>query len=198
MCIWSEAISQLSRWQEVFAVQRSQAINEPISRAEGYTVPGLSLNSMLGLGTVHVSVPKCIPSQQPAMGMQMPLSLLPLPSGGELEPPVPAETILLMEHLYWSPITSLQIRQWTRRDPLLARVICHVQDGWSERCTAEELRPFASNSTELSVHDGCLSQGMNAVTCSLPSSNNGTIYLRIKLCEKKNILQINFRKLQNM
>ena len=32
---------------------------------------------------------------------------LPLPSGGELELPVPAETILLMEHLDSSPITSV-------------------------------------------------------------------------------------------
>ena len=82
-------------------------------------------------------------------------SCLPLLSGGELEPPVPTETILLMEHLDRSPITALQIKQWTGCDPLLATVIRQVQEGWPEHCTAEELRPFASRSTELSVHDGC-------------------------------------------
>ena len=95
------------------------------------------------------AIPNCT-SQQPAMhGNADAMSRLPLPSGGELEPPVPAETILLMEQLDRSPITSLQIRQWTRRDPLLSRVIRHVQDGWPEHCTAEELRPFASRSTRV-------------------------------------------------
>ena len=41
-------------------MHRSQAIDEPIPRAEGYTVPGLSSNSMLGLGPGCVSVPNCI------------------------------------------------------------------------------------------------------------------------------------------
>ena len=87
------------------------------------------------------------------------MSRLPLPGSGEREPPVPAETILLMEHMDRSPVTAHYIRQCTKRDPLLSRVVRQVQEGWPEHCAAEELRPFASRSTELSGQDGCLLWG---------------------------------------
>ena len=91
------------------------------------------------------------------------MSRLLLPNSGKQEPPVPAETILLMEHLDRYPITALQIRQWTRRDSLLARVLHQVQEGWSEHCAEEDLRSFASRSTELSMEDGCLLWGNRVV-----------------------------------
>ena len=91
------------------------------------------------------------------------MSQLPLPGSGEREPPVPAETILLMEHMDRSPVAAHQIRQWTNRDPLLSRVVHQVQKGWPEHCAAEELKPFASRSTELSVQDGCLLWGIRVV-----------------------------------
>ena len=49
------------------------------------------------------------------------LSRLPLPeSPGEV--PLPGETILLMESLQMSPVTAVQIKSWTDRDPVLSRV----------------------------------------------------------------------------
>ena len=40
-----------------------------------------------------------------------------------LETPLPAELVLLIEHLEESPVTATQIRMWTRRDPLLSRYL---------------------------------------------------------------------------
>ena len=46
------------------------------------------------------------------------LSCLPLPETSK-DPPVPAETVLLLEQLSESPISVKQIKLWTRRDPIL-------------------------------------------------------------------------------
>ena len=57
------------------------------------------------------------------------MSRLPLP-GPAKEPPIPAETVLLLDHLNTSPVTAAQIRSWTTQDPLLARVLRLIQEGW--------------------------------------------------------------------
>ena len=56
------------------------------------------------------------------------MSQLPLP-GLAKEPPIPAETVLLLDHLNASPVTAAQIRSWTTQDPLLARVLRLIQEG---------------------------------------------------------------------
>ncbi len=50
------------------------------------------------------------------------LSRLPLPEKPS-SVPVPADLVLLVENLENGPITPAQIRTWTLRDPLLARVL---------------------------------------------------------------------------
>ena len=40
-----------------------------------------------------------------------------------------AELVLLVEHLLDTPIKAYEIQQWTKRDPLLARVNCFIQWG---------------------------------------------------------------------
>ena len=50
------------------------------------------------------------------------LSRLPLPETLK-DPPMPAETVLLLEQLSESPISMKQIKLWTRRDPILSRVL---------------------------------------------------------------------------
>ncbi len=76
--------------------------------------------------------------------------------------PLPTETIFLMECLESSPITATQIRAWTRKDPLLARVFKFVKEGWPETST-EDLKPFASRKLELSVQDDCLLWGNRVI-----------------------------------
>lgn len=85
------------------------------------------------------------------------MSRLPLP-GPMGEPPIPAETVLLLDHLNASPVTAAQIRKWTSHDPRLARVLRLIQEGWPSECE-KELQPFKSHHTELSVQDGCIPWG---------------------------------------
>ena len=81
------------------------------------------------------------------------MSRLPLP-GPAKEPPIPAETVMLLHHLNASPVTAAQIRSWTTQDPLLARVLRLNQEGWPSVCK-KELQSFTSRHTELFVQDGC-------------------------------------------
>ena len=68
------------------------------------------------------------------------LSRLPLPEAPS-EVPVPAELVLLVEHLLDAPVKAQEIRTWTRRDPLLSRVKQFIQSGWP--ATVEpQLRPY--------------------------------------------------------
>ena len=87
------------------------------------------------------------------------LSRLPTPTATP-DPPKPYETILLMERLNSSLVTSAQIKAWTDRDPCLAKVRRQVLRGWPERAEEEEeLKPYTSRRGELSVEDGCIAPG---------------------------------------
>ena len=89
------------------------------------------------------------------------LSRLPLPIVPE-QVPTPPELVLLTERLADSPVTADQIRDWTRRDPSLASVLQFVRQGWPSQCD-QELAPFASRKSELSMHDGCIVWGARVV-----------------------------------
>ena len=77
--------------------------------------------------------------------------------------PVPEEVVLLMEHLQDSPASVADIRKATSRHPVLSHVRQFVQCGWPNQCREEELKPFCSRQTELSVQDGCLLWGNRVV-----------------------------------
>ena len=89
------------------------------------------------------------------------MSRLPLPESPR-EIPDPTEWVLLIEGLKDSPISSAQIRTWTRRDSLLSQVLRCVQQGWLTVVT-EELKPYWNRRLELSVYDGCLLWGSRVV-----------------------------------
>ena len=89
------------------------------------------------------------------------LSRLPLPIVPE-QVPTPPELVLLTERLADSPVTADQIHDWTRRDPSLASVLQLVRQGWPSQCD-QELAPFASRKSELSMHDGCIVWGARVV-----------------------------------
>ena len=59
------------------------------------------------------------------------LSRLPLPET-IANVPTPGEMILLLENLQTTPVTVLQIRQWTNHDPYLSKVRELVKHGWQE------------------------------------------------------------------
>ena len=89
------------------------------------------------------------------------MSRLPLPYT-PANTPVPAELVLMVETLQDAPVTATEIAMWTRRDPLLSRVVRGIMEGWPER-SDDDLRPFWTRRLELSVHNGCILWGGRVV-----------------------------------
>ena len=91
------------------------------------------------------------------------LSRLPL-SGSPISVPTPAETILLLEAINESPISSTEIATWTRRDPVLSRVLAFIEKGWpNELEHDDDLKPYQQRRSELSVQDGCILWGNRVI-----------------------------------
>ena len=90
------------------------------------------------------------------------MSRLPLPDC-PAEVPVPREVVLLVEGLQESPISTDQIRTWTRRDPLLSKVLSFIMRGWPKGEIPAEMKPYWNRRTELSVEAGCLLWGTRVV-----------------------------------
>ena len=89
------------------------------------------------------------------------LSRLPL-SEKQAESPTPPELVLLTEYLEDSPITARHIQIWTRRDPVLSKVLQFIERGWPDRCN-HSLASFSSKKNELSVYQGCVMWGSRVV-----------------------------------
>ena len=76
----------------------------------------------------------------------------------------PPELVLLADHMVDSPVTSSQIRFWTRKDPELAPVVQFLQQGWPSSCdNNSKIAPFFSKRTELSLYEGCVLWGTRGV-----------------------------------
>ena len=89
------------------------------------------------------------------------LSRLPLPDH-PTSVPQPQETVLLMETLQMSPVTSKQIKSWTSRDPILAKVRDKVLQGWVDT-SDPNLLPYQRRKQELSIEDACVLWGNRVV-----------------------------------
>ena len=89
------------------------------------------------------------------------LSKLPLPESPS-SVPVPGETIFLLETVHTSPLDATQIRSWTNKDPILAKVRTMILQGWTHT-SDKELQPYQLRKDELSVHDGCILIGSRVV-----------------------------------
>ena len=73
------------------------------------------------------------------------------------EVPIPAEMVLLMEQIDNMPVTADMIKAWTRRDPVLARVLQFVVSGWPVAMEVEEqMKPYWSKRLELTCSTGWL------------------------------------------
>ena len=63
-----------------------------------------------------------------------------------------------------TPITAGRIREATRGDPVLSRVLHYILHGWpAEDNTPEELRFYRAKREEFTVEDGCLLRGTRMV-----------------------------------
>ena len=76
--------------------------------------------------------------------------------------PVPEETVLLMEHLAFTPISATQVKVWTDQDPILSKIKQQLLAG-SPIDGGEETEPFKQRQTELSIEDGCILWGSRVV-----------------------------------
>jgi len=67
-----------------------------------------------------------------------------------------------METLSTTPLTAAQIKQWSRRDPTISKVIDLILQGW-QHTMKPEMKPYQDRREELSVHDGCLLWGNRVI-----------------------------------
>lgn len=64
--------------------------------------------------------------------------------------------VLMMDHLDTLPVSNMQIKQWTGKDPLLSVVQVYVMKGWPEINKTTEFVSYHARRLELSVQDWCL------------------------------------------
>ena len=62
-----------------------------------------------------------------------------------------------------TPVTSRQIKSWTRKDLILSRVMNFVLQGWPASNTYDQLRSYFTRKLELSLYDGCRLWGSRLV-----------------------------------
>ena len=74
----------------------------------------------------------------------------------------PTELVLLMNVLEESAITAVNIREWTKRDPILSKVHHFLQFGWPDKISPE-LKVFYKLKEELSIIDGCVLRGSRVI-----------------------------------
>ena len=89
------------------------------------------------------------------------LSRLPLPTA-PAEVPMPAELVLLTEHLEDSPVTAQHIRLWTKRNPVLSVIQNYVRHGWPDKVDSK-FTAFTMKREELSLHQDCMLWGNRVV-----------------------------------
>ena len=93
------------------------------------------------------------------------LSRLPLMSTTD-STPVPADWVNLVNFLESSPVSSADIREHTRKDPKLAKVMRFCEIGWTTNAKTSQdsdLTPYVRRRDELSIQDGCVLWGSRVV-----------------------------------
>lgn len=93
------------------------------------------------------------------------LSRLPLMAATD-STPVPGDWVNLVNFLESSPVNSADIREHTRKDPILSKVMRYCELGWSTNTKTvpdTELTPYLRRKDELSIQDGCVLWGSRVV-----------------------------------
>jgi len=79
--------------------------------------------------------------------------------------------MLLIEKLDEAPITSVQIANWAKQDPVLAKVLQYILLGWPS-IVNDALKPYWNRRFELSTHAGCILWGVRVI---VPSPGQQTV-----------------------
>ena len=92
------------------------------------------------------------------------LSRLPLHPSTTESTPVPGDWIQLVNFLESSPVTSMHIREQTRKDPVLSKVLRFCESGWHAAPKGDPtLTPYTRRKDELSTQNGCILWGSRVV-----------------------------------
>ena len=127
MRIWGHSVSCLSVWPSFSLITDNKAImslfdsNKPISPQASGRIKRWALK----LATYEYTL-QFRPINEHANADA--LSRLPLPEKPE-HLPVPAEHVLLIEHLSEAPLSAAQLKIWTAKDPLLPQVLQYIREG---------------------------------------------------------------------
>ena len=70
--------------------------------------------------------------------------------------PIPQETVLFLQMLDATPATASLVRQWTRRDPILSKIIKMFYHGHDIDGTNLDFKPCQVQQTQLSIKEGIL------------------------------------------
>ena len=92
------------------------------------------------------------------------LNMIPLKKTISTFVPIPGELLRLVNWLESSPMDAGKIRNWTRFDPVLSKVLTLVSSGWPDRGVGEEsMQPYFRCKDEITVHDGFLLWGQSVI-----------------------------------
>ena len=80
---------------------------------------------------------------------RLPLPVTELDKGGE------GIRIFNISQIESLPVTSKNVQQATKKDPILSKVLRYTQDGWPAQ-VSEELKPYHSKKDEISIEADCL------------------------------------------
>ena len=87
---------------------------------------------------------------------RLPLPVMELDKGGE------GIQIFNISQIESLPVTSKNVQQATKKDPILSKVLRYTQDGWPAQ-VSEELKPYHSKRDEISIEADCLLWGIRII-----------------------------------
>ena len=92
------------------------------------------------------------------------LSRLPMTTNTTDYTPVPADWTFLVNFLESTPVTSANIREHTRKDLVLSKVVKFCEAGWPTKNSGDpELTPYVRRRDELSLQNGCVLWGSRVI-----------------------------------
>ena len=77
--------------------------------------------------------------------------------------PIPGETVMFLEHLDTTPVTSQRIATWTKRDTVLSQVLDMTRRGIFPQHPSDDLKPYVTRKNELSIQDDVLLWGNRVI-----------------------------------
>ena len=95
-------------------------------------------------------------------------------------PPLPGETIHLMEALNTSPFTAAHVKTLTNRDRILSRVKQMILQGW-QKVTDTIFCPYLQRSKELTLQNDCMLWGCWVVTPDVGRKRVMECYMKVTL-----------------